>query len=214
MDYNSDRSKLPLPEYGRNLQNMVNHIMTLEDRNERNRAARTIIDIMGNMYPYLRDINDFKHKLWDHLAIMTDFKLDIDYPYTPPAPEFFNTAPQKIPYSLNKIKYRHYGKTIEFLLEKAAVYENEKEKELLIKLIANHMKKSYIMWNKDSVTDDKIMQDIAEISKGKIVLSQLQLADTKDILFRNKKKTLPVLDNVQRRKYQKPEDRSKQQPRQ
>jgi len=211
MDYNSDRSKLPLPEYGRNLQNMVNHIMTIEDRNERNRAARTIIDIMGNMYPYLRDINDFKHKLWDHLAIMTDFKLDIDYPYTPPAPEFFNTAPQMIPYSLNKIKYRHYGKTIEFLLEKAAVYENEKEKELLIKLIANHMKKSYIMWNKDSVTDDKILQDIEELSKGKIKCRDMVLTDTKDILYRNKKKPVPVLDNTQRRKYISPEDRSKQQ---
>jgi len=210
MDYNSDRSKLPLPEYGRNLQNMVNHIMTIEDRNERNRAARTIIDIMGNMYPYLRDINDFKHKLWDHLAIMTDFKLDIDYPYTPPVPEFFNTAPQRIPYSLNKVKYRHYGKTIEFLLEKAANHEDEKERELLIKLIANHMKKSYIVWNKDSVTDDKILEDIEELSNGKIKCTDMQLADTKDILFRNKKKPQPVPDNQQRRKFQKPEDRNKQ----
>jgi hypothetical protein len=211
MDYNSDRSKLSLPEYGRNLQNMVNHIMTIEDRNERNRAARTIIDIMGNMYPYLRDINDFKHKLWDHLAIMTNFKLDIDYPYTPPVPELFNTAPEKIPYSVNKIKYRHYGKTIEFLLDKAAVHEDEKERELLIKLIANHMKKSYIMWNKDSVTDDKILEDIEELSNGKIKCSDMQLADTKDILFRNKKKPQPVPDNNQRRKFQKSDDRNKQQ---
>ena len=179
MDYNSDRSKLPLPEYGRNLQNMVNHIMTIEDRDERNRAARTIIDIMGTMYPYLRDINDFKHKLWDHLAIMSNFTLDIDYPYTPPAPEFFNSPPERIPYSNNKIKYRHYGKTIEILLEKAAVYEDEKDRELLIKLIANHMKKSYIMWNKDSVTDDKILMDIEEMTKGKIQCSDMQLAETK-----------------------------------
>lgn len=211
MDYNSDRSKLPLPEYGRNLQNMVNHIMTIEDRNERNRAARTIIDIMGNMYPYLRDINDFKHKLWDHLAIMTNFQLDIDYPYAPPVPELFNTAPEKIPYSTNKIKYRHYGKTIEFLLDKAAVHEDEKERELLIKLIANHMKKSYIVWNKDSVTDDKILEDIEELSNGKIKCSEMQLADTKDILFRNKKKPQPVPDNQPRRKFQKPDDRNKQQ---
>lgn len=212
MDYNSDRSKLPLPEYGRNLQNMVNHIVTIEDRNERNRAARTIIDIMGSMYPYLRDINDFKHKLWDHLAIMTDFKLDIDYPYTPPEREFFDTPPKSIPYSLNTIKYRHYGKTIEFLLEKAAVYEDEKERELLIKLIANHMKKSYVMWNKDSVTDEKILMDIEELSKGKIKCTDIQLADTKDILFRNKKKQNPSAENnQQRRKFQKPDDRNKQQ---
>jgi hypothetical protein len=211
MDYNSDRSKLPLPEYGRNLQNMVNHIMTIEDRDERNRAARTIIDIMGTMYPYLRDINDFKHKLWDHLAIMSNFTLDIDYPYTPPAPEFFNSPPERIPYSSNKIKYRHYGKTIEILLEKAAVYEDEKDRELLIKLIANHMKKSYIMWNKDSVTDDKILMDIEEMTKGKIQCSDMQLAETKDILFRSKKKISPVQENLQRRKFQKPDDRSKQQ---
>lgn len=210
MDYNSDRSKLPIPEYGRNLQNMVNHIMTIEDRNERNRAARTIIDIMGTMYPYLRDINDFKHKLWDHLAIMANFQLDIDYPYTPPSPEFFNTPPRKIPYSNNLIKYRHYGKTIEFLIEKAAVYENEKDRDLLIKLIANHMKKSYVMWNKDSVTDDKILEDIELLSKGKIKCTDLILTETKDILFRNKKKQNPIPDNNQRRKFQKPDDRKQQ----
>jgi len=207
MDYNSDRSKLPIPEYGRNLQNMVNHIMTIEDRSERNRAARTVIDIMGTMYPYLRDINDFKHKLWDHLAIMTNFKLDIDYPYTPPSPEFFNTPPRRIPYSSNQIKYRHYGKTIEFLLEKAAVYEDEKDRELLIKLIANHMKKSYVMWNKDSVTDDKILEDIEELSKGKIKCTDLTLTDTKDILFRNKKKPNT---NIPGRKFQKQDDRKQQ----
>jgi len=209
MDYNSSRSKLALPEYGRNLQNMVNHIMTIEDRNERNRAARTIIDIMGMMYPYLRDINDFKHKLWDHLAIMTNFQLDIDYPYAPPSPEFFNTPPLRIPYDNNKIKYRHYGKTIETLLEKAAVYEDEKERDLLIKLIANHMKKSYVMWNKDSVTDDKILADIEELSKGKIKCNDLTLTDTKDILFRNQKKPMPVNNNNPGRKYQKNDDRKK-----
>jgi hypothetical protein len=210
MDYNSNRSKLPLPEYGRNLQNMVNHIMTIEDRNERNRAARTIIDVMGIMYPYLRDINDFKHKLWDHLAIMSNFQLDIDYAYSPPSPEFFDTPPLRIPYDNNKIKYRHYGKTIEFLIEKAAVYEDEKERDLLIKLIANHMKKSYVMWNKESVTDDKILIDIEELSKGKIKCSDLILTETKDILFRNQKKINPGV--VPGRKFQKSDDRKQQRP--
>jgi hypothetical protein len=209
MDYNSDRSKLALPEYGRNLQNMVNHIMTIEDRNERNRAARTIIDIMGTMYPYLRDINDFKHKLWDHLAIMSNFQLDIDYPYTPPSPEFFNTPPRRIPYSINTIRYRHYGKTIEFLIDKAAVHEDEKERDLLIKLIANHMKKSYVMWNKDSITDDKIFLDIEELSKGRIKPNELTLTETKDILFRNQKKPITGNNNPGR-KFIKPEDRKKQ----
>jgi hypothetical protein len=201
MDYNSNRSKLAIPEYGRNLQNMVNHILTLEDRNERNRAARTIIDIMGTMYPYLRDINDFKHKLWDHLAIMSDFKLDIDYPYDPPSRELFNTAPKKVPYDSNRIKYRHYGKTIELLIDKAAVHENEKEREVLIKLIANHMKKSYLMWNKDAVDDEKILEDIEELSKGRIKCSDITLTETKDILYRNKKKQSQQPN--QNRKFQK-----------
>jgi len=210
MDYNSNRSKLAIPEYGRNLQNMVNHIMTIEDRNERNRAARTIIDIMGTMYPYLRDINDFKHKLWDHLAVMTNFQLDIDYPYTPPSPEFFNTPPRRIPYDNNKIKYRHYGKTIETLIEKASVYEDEKERELLIKLIANHMKKSFVTWNKDSVTDDKILMDIEELSNGKIKCSEMVLAETKDLIHRTPKKQNPSGNN-QGRKFQKQDDRKQRQ---
>ncbi len=210
MDYNSNRSKLSLPEYGRNLQNMVDHIMTIEDRNERNRAARTIIDIMGTMYPYLRDINDFKHKLWDHLAIMSNFNLDIDYPYTPPSPEFFVTPPKKVPYDNNTIKYRHYGKTIENLIEKASDYPDQKERELLIKLIANQMKKSYVVWNKDSVTDDKIFADIEEISHGKIKCSDLTLTETKDILYRNSPKKQNLQNNNQNRKFQKQNDRNKQ----
>ena len=210
MDYNSNRSKLALPEYGRNLQNMVNHIMAIEDRNERNRAARTIIDIMGTMYPYLRDINDFKHKLWDHLAIMSNFQLDIDYPYAPPSPEFFVAPPKRVPYDNNKIKYRHYGKTIENLIEKAADYPDENERELLIKLIANHMKKSYIVWNKDSITDEKIFADIEEMSRGRVKCTDLTLTETKDILYRHNQKKQNLQNNNQNRRFQKKNDRNKQ----
>ncbi|MGQ8336461.1 DUF4290 domain-containing protein [Sunxiuqinia sp. A32] len=185
MDYNSNRSKLPLPEYGRNVQNMVDHIMTIEDRDERNRAARTIIDIMGNLYPYLRDINDFKHKLWDHLAIMSDFKLDIDYPYDPPKKETFQERPKIVPYSENTIRQRHYGKTMQALIEKAAAYESGEEKEQLIKLLANHMKKCFLVWNKDTVDDEKIYADLEILSKGRIKRTDLDLTDTKEILYRN-----------------------------
>jgi hypothetical protein len=188
MDYNSNRKKLPLPEYGRNLQSMVDHIMTIEDGAERNRAARTIIDIMGNMYPYLRDINDFKHKLWDHLAIMADFQLDIDYPYDPPRRETFNEPPGRIGYDFEKIKLRHYGKIMESLVAKAAKFESGEEKEILIKLLANHMKKSYLVWNKDTVDDEKIYADLEILSHGQIKRSDLDLTETKDILFRNRKK--------------------------
>ena len=191
MDYNSNRKKLPLPEYGRNLQNMVEHIMTIEDREERNRAARTIIDIMGNMYPYLRDINDFKHKLWDHIAIMADFQLDIDYPYDPPQRETFNEPPKIVPYNNGTIRQRHYGRITESLIKKASEFESGEEKEALIKLLANHMKKSYLIWNKDSVDDDKIYEDLEELSKGRIKRTDLGLTETKDILYRNRKKSPP-----------------------
>jgi len=188
MDYNSNRKKLPLPEYGRNLQKMVDYIGTIKDRDERNRAARTVIDIMGNLYPYLRDINDFKHKLWDHLAIMSDFKIDIDYPYSPPKRETFNTPPQKVEYETGKAKYRHYGKAMDKMIEKAAEYKEGEEKEILIKLLANHMKKCYLIWNRSSVDDDKIYSDLEILSNGKIKRKDLGLIETRDILFRNRKK--------------------------
>lgn len=188
MDYNSNREKLPLPEYGRNIQNMVNHILTIEDRKERNKAAHSIIDIMGNMYPYLRDVQDFKHKLWDHLAIMANFKLDIDYPYDPPSPEVFKVPPGKIPYYNNKIRFRHYGRTLEMMIEKAKAYEPAEERDVLIKLIANHMKKSYLAWNKDAVEDAKIFLDLEELSGGTIKLTDYQLAEVKEVIQKPKKK--------------------------
>lgn len=201
MDYNSQRKKLALPEYGRNLQNMVDHILTIEDRAERNRAARTIIDIMGNMYPYLRDINDFKHKLWDHLAIMADFKLDIDYPFDPPKPETFKEPPGKIGYDNGKIRLRHYGKIMESLVTEAVRYKNGEEKEQLIRLLANHMKKSYLMWNKDSVDDEKIYADLELLSHGQIKRTDLDLTETREILFRNRKKNTGT--RPQKRQYRK-----------
>ncbi|HKJ43079.1 MAG TPA: DUF4290 domain-containing protein [Sunxiuqinia sp.] len=188
MDYNSNRKKLPLPEYGRNIQNMVDHVMTIEDRDERNLAAKTIIDIMGNLYPYLRDINDFKHKLWDHLAIMSDFQLDIEYPYDPPRPETFQEPPKKIPYASNHIKLRHYGKTLELMVDRAAEYESGEEKEILITLLANHMKKCFLAWNKDAVDDEKIYQDLELLSHGRIKRNDLDLTETRDILSRTRKK--------------------------
>lgn len=186
MDYNSNRKKLFLPEYGRNIQKMVDHIMTIEDRTQRNLAARTLIDIMGNMYPYLRDVNDFKHKLWDHLAIMTEFKLDIDYPFDPPSPSLLHSKPNRVPYSTNHIHYLHYGKLMEQLIEKAANYEEGPEREQLIKLIANHMKKCYVAWNRDSVPDEKILEDLDRMSEGRVKLDpSYKLVEIRDVPYRN-----------------------------
>ncbi len=122
-DYNTARKKLILPEYGRNIQKMVDHILTIEDREERNKAARTIIGIMGNLNPHLRDINDFKHKLWDHLAIIADFKLDIDAPYELPTQELLEERPKKIDYNQKSIRFKHYGHSIALMIEKAVEME-------------------------------------------------------------------------------------------
>jgi hypothetical protein len=188
MDYNTKREKLPMPEYGRNIQNMVNHLLTIEDREKRNRAARTVIDVMGNLYPYLRDVPEFKHKLWDHLAIMTDFKLDIDYPYELPSPAILKGKPVKVPYNQHDLKYRHYGMTILKMIEAVPDMEQEKQR-ILIQQIANQMKKLYLVWNKDSVDDEKIFRDIEEISEHKIkVPSDLKLMDIKYLSGKKKKK--------------------------
>jgi Domain of unknown function (DUF4290) len=189
MDYNSQRKKLPLPEYGRNIQNMVNYLFTIEDKEKRNRSAQVVIDVMGNLYPYLRDVAEFKHKLWDHLAIMADFKLDIDYPYNPPTPDILTEKPNIVPYAHNNIRYKHYGYIMESLIKKTTEFEGE-EKEFLVELLANHMKKSYLAWNKDGVDDDKIFQDLKELSKGKLNISkeEIQLADVKSITATTKPK--------------------------
>ncbi len=179
MDYNSNRTKMPLPEYGRNIQNMVDHVMSIEDRNERIKAAQTVIDVMGNLNPHLRDIADFKHKLWDHLAIMADFKLDIDYPYDPPSPALLESKPNQIPYNQNYVKYKHYGLTLQMMIKEAINFEDGEKKELLISLLANHMKKSYLLWNKDSVADEKIIDDLRNLSLGKINKDGMQLAEIK-----------------------------------
>ena len=188
MDYNTKRSKLPMPEYGRNIQNMVNHLLTIEDREKRNRAAQTIIDVMGNLYPYLRDVSEFKHKLWDHLAIMSDFKLDIDYPYELPSIDILRTKPGKVNYNQHDLKYRHYGLIITKMIEVEQDMEGD-EKRILIEQIGNQMKKLYMAWNKDSVDDDKIFKDLEELSGYKIkVPSDIKLADIKVSAPKKKKK--------------------------
>ncbi len=169
MEYNTQQRKLPLPEYGRSVQNMVDYALTIKDREERQRCANTIVNIMGGMFPHLRDVADFKHKLWDHLAIMADFKLDIDYPVEIVKKESLNVKPEQIPYSQNNIRYRHYGRFIQDLIHIAAGYSGaEDEKKQLIVMIANHMKKDYQTWNKDGVEDQKILDDLFELSNGKI----------------------------------------------
>lgn len=129
MQYNTQQKRMPLPEYGRSIQNMVDYALTIQDRAERQRCANTIINIMGNMFPHLRDVPDFKHKLWDHLAIMSGFELDIDYPYEIIRKDNLVTRPDHIPYSTARMRYRHYGHTLEVLIKKAIEFPEGNEKE-------------------------------------------------------------------------------------
>ena len=167
MEYNTQQPKLAMPEYGRNIQNMVNYCVAIEDREERTKCAKALIDVMGNMFPHLRDVNDFKHILWDHLAIMSDFKLDIDYPYEVIKKEDLYTPPDHLDYSRPTMEYRHYGKLMEKMINVAADMEEGDEKKHLLKLLVTQMKKSYTQWNKE-VEDAKIFQDLYELSDGKI----------------------------------------------
>ena len=171
MQYNTQQKKMALPEYGRSIQNMVDYAVTIQDRAERQRCANTIINVMGNMFPHLRDVPEFKHKLWDHLAIMSDFKLDIDYPYEIIRKDNLVTKPEPIPYPNTQIRYRHYGRTMEVLIKKACELPEGDEKRNLVALICNHLKKDYMTWNKDTVDDRKIADDLAELSDGKLQMT-------------------------------------------
>lgn len=191
MEYNTSRSKMSISEYGRNIQKMIEFTATIEDKEKRNRLAKAIINVMGQLNPHLRDVNDFKHKLWDHLFIMSDFKLEVDSPYPIPSRDILHVKPEKLSYPHKNIKYKHYGKNIEFMIAKAIEMEESDEKNILIKMIANQMKKSYIAWNKESVTDETIFEHLEKMSNGKLKINEdFNLNRSKDIMARTKKKVI------------------------
>lgn len=206
MQYNTQQKRMPLPEYGRSIQNMVDHALTIEDRAERQRCANTIINIMGSMFPHLRDVPDFKHKLWDHLAIMSDFKLDIDYPFEVIPKNNLDAKPEPVPYPCTKIRYRHYGRTLEVLIQKACEFPEGDEKQNLVALICNHMKKDYMTWNKDTVDDRKIADDLYELSGEKLQMTDeiLKLmAERIDLYYRPTKANTPNNNNNRNNKKKK-----------
>ena len=189
LEYNSERSKLLIPEYGRHLQKMVEHAVAIQDDEERNKVAKSIIAVMGNLNPHLRDVPDFQHKLWDQLFIISDFKLDVDSPFPKPSKEMLEERPERMSYPQNFPKYRFYGNNIKRMIDQANKWEDGPEKEGLIYTIANHMKKSYLSWNKDSVDDRVIFDHLRELSGGKIDLkaSDEDLSEASDLLRSNKK---------------------------
>ena len=202
MEYNSSRDKMIIREYGRNVQKLVNYAFTIEDREQRTKFAKVIIQIMGQMNPGIRETGDFRHKLWDHLHIIADFKLDVDAPYPPPTHTMQDTRPEKLAYDNNVIKYKMYGSNIVKIIEKAIAFEEGEEKDALVHAIANHLKKSYLNWNRESVDDELIFEHLKALSRGNLELKEeLSLNSTNLILSRNKKKT-PAPPVGRQNKYQ------------
>lgn len=183
MEYNTQRPHMILPEYGRNVQNMIVHAMELTDREERNKAARAIIEVMGQLNPHLRDVDDFRHKLWTHLFVMSDFKLDVDSPYEMPSREILNEKPQMMEYPKSEIRFGHYGKYTEKIIKETVHENDEKAREYLKNTMANFMKKQFLAYNNDAVENNVIAQQLSELSGGKLVLENPEnLMQTNQIL--------------------------------
>ncbi|MFC5284985.1 DUF4290 domain-containing protein [Pedobacter alpinus] len=174
-DYNTSREKLILAEYGRNVQNMVEYIVALPTKEERNRYAQVVIDMMGFLNPHLRDVPDFKHKLWDHLQIISKFKIDVDSPYPTPTTEEINFRPEVLGYPHKRIKVKHYGHTVELMIKRAKEITEEDKKQHMVNSIANFMKMAYVVWNKDHVSDDQIISDLKDLSNGELDVSNVVL---------------------------------------
>jgi len=168
LQYNSNRNQLHIPEYGRNVQKMVEYALTVEDREKRNQIAELIIDVMGNIAPHLRDVVDFQHKLWDQLFIISDFQLEVDSPFPIPTREDIFSRPEPLEYPQNHPKYRFYGNNIKLMIDEAVKIEDQEKKNGLITAIANHMKKCFLNWNRDAVKDVVIFKHLKELSNGEI----------------------------------------------
>lgn len=189
LEYNTEREHLIIPEYGRHMQKMIQYAKERPTKEERDKVAKAIISVMGNMQPHLRDVPDFQHKLWDQLFIMADFDLDVDSPYPIPSREELYARPERLKYPQNHPKYRFYGNNIKTMIDVANTWEEGELKEALIFTIANHMKKCFLNWNKDTVEDDVIFKHLYELSGGKINLkgADEDLSDATSLMCTKKK---------------------------
>ncbi|HSR38692.1 MAG TPA: DUF4290 domain-containing protein [Phnomibacter sp.] len=171
MDYNTGRGSLQMREYGRHIQKMVDHTMTIEDRASRQRNAEAIVELMAFFNPQLKTIEDYKHKLWDHLFVMSDFKLDVDSPYPIPTPETYKAKPDPLPYPKHRLKYNHLGKHLETLINKAMAETDPEKKSGFAHTIAHYMKLAYSTWHKELVHDDAIRQELDAITNGELTFT-------------------------------------------
>ena len=202
LEYNTERKRLIIPEYGRHIQKMINHAIDTEDAEERTKIVKSIIGVMGNLQPHLRDVPDFQHKLWDQLFIMADFRLDVDSPYPKPSREVLQERPESLGYPQNFPKYRFYGNNIKRMIDVANSWDEGEMKEALEFAIANHMKKCYLNWNKDTVEDYVIFRHLLELSNGEIDLASREenLSDASNLLKQKKKFSNNNSKNQQRNK--------------
>lgn len=172
MEYNTSRTPLIIPEYGRCIQEMVQYATELPTIEERSRAAKTIVNAMAILNPQLKDMTDYKHKLWDHLFIISNFKLDCESPYPKPSEDIIHVKPKPLGYPQKNIKLRHYGSIIESMIREARNMEDGPEKEQVKESIANFMKMSYLTWNRDTVSDELIRDQLKELSQGDLLLGE------------------------------------------
>lgn len=170
LDYNTQRERLKLPEYGREIQSMVDYAVALTDRAERQRCANTIVSIMQRMLPQQQNANDHQHKLWDHLALMSDFKLDIDYPYDVSEASKITSRPEPMGYPMTRIPVRHYGHMVQEMLDRLKQMPDGPEYDELVRLTANQMKRDLYQWGHGSTDDEKVVSDIANLTDGRVQL--------------------------------------------
>lgn len=183
LSYNTERPPLRIPEYGRSIQSMINYAMRIESREERNKAAQAIIDVMGQINPHLRDIEDYNHKLWTHLFIMSDFELDVDSPYPLPEKENLGKPPKLMKYPSNKAKYGHFGFYSEKIIKTISQSEDAEEKEFAAEVLGNLLKRDYVLFHTQSVENESIASYLKELSEGKIVLDNPEVLNSaKNIL--------------------------------
>ena len=188
MEYNTNRTKLLMPEYGRNIQQLVEYCKSIPSKEERNEVAKTIVEFMGQRNPHLRDEENYKHKLWDHLYILADYDLDVDAPYPFPTKEELAHKPNRMDYPSFENEYKFYGKSILQLIDRAIELEEGEEKEALIQVIANNMKKSYNVYNKEHVQDEVIFRHLKELSQDKLDLTGIETLDKSKIYHPSRNK--------------------------
>ena len=183
MKYNTQREKLTIPEYGRNVQSLVDYALTIEDREKRTAFAGIIINAMAQVNPSVRELSDYKHKLWDHLFIISDYRLDVDSPYPKPVKEELDSKPERLSYKSSLIRFRPYGKLIENVIDKVITMPEGDEKNALIGMIAQYLKKAYLQWNVNSCDDEVILKHFEQLSHGQLKLQEdFKLLSTKRLL--------------------------------